>query len=135
MSADNGIYILKTKDQYRIIHAQAIENIYWEHDNRYAYYSNCGTNRLVPSRVVEFWGNSKYTKDEAIAFKVAHAMLNKIERNCGICEYGIRTFTYNKTWKHILEDAKNKAKIELDYLKNNGGSNYSIQKLENILKL
>lgn len=135
MSADNGIYILKTKDQYRIIHAQAIENVYWEHDNHYAYYSNCRTNMLVPSRVVEFWGSSKYTKDEAIALKVANAMLKNIERNCGICEYGIRTFTYNKTWKHILEDAKEKAKIELDYLKNNGGRDYSIQKLENILKL
>lgn len=29
MSADNGIYILKSKDGYRVIHAQAIENIYW----------------------------------------------------------------------------------------------------------
>lgn len=133
MSADNGIYILKTKDQYRVIHAQAIENVYWEHDNRIAYYINCRTNMLVPSRVVEFWGNARFTKSEEIAFKVANAMLSNIERNCGICEYGIRVFTYNKTWKHILEDAKNKAKIELDFLKNNGGSDYSIKKLEHIL--
>lgn len=135
MSADNGIYILKTKDQYRVIHAQAIENVYWEHDNRIAYYLNSRNNMLVPSRVVEFWGNTRYTKSEEIALKVANAMLNNIEKNCGICEYGIRTFTYNKTWKHILEDAKEKAKIELAFLKANGGRDFSIQKLENILKL
>lgn len=29
MSADNGIYILKTLDGYRVAHLQAIENIYW----------------------------------------------------------------------------------------------------------
>lgn len=30
MSADNGIYILKTKDGFRVIHAQAIENVTYE---------------------------------------------------------------------------------------------------------
>lgn len=29
MSADNGIYILKTLDGYRVAHIQAIENLYW----------------------------------------------------------------------------------------------------------
>ena len=28
MSSDNGIYILQTLDGYRVVHAQAIENIY-----------------------------------------------------------------------------------------------------------
>ena len=43
MSADNGIYILKTpKDnnegfEYRVIHSQAIENIYWDDVNGYDY--------------------------------------------------------------------------------------------------
>lgn len=29
MSADNGIYIHKFKDGYKVTHAQAIDNIYW----------------------------------------------------------------------------------------------------------
>lgn len=29
MSADNGIYILKTKDQYRVAHLCAIDNVTW----------------------------------------------------------------------------------------------------------
>lgn len=29
MSADNGIYILQTKDQYRVAHLCAIDNVLW----------------------------------------------------------------------------------------------------------
>jgi len=29
MSADNGIYILKSKDGFRVIHAQSIDNLNW----------------------------------------------------------------------------------------------------------
>lgn len=40
MSADNGIYILKLKDQYRVIEAQAIGNLYWS----FSTFSNKGEN-------------------------------------------------------------------------------------------
>ena len=129
MSADNGIYILKTKDQYRVIHAQAIENVYWEYDSRCACYTNERTNKLVPTRVVEYWGCCRYTRSPETAYKIAETMLKKI----GFVEYGIRTFTYNKTWKHIVEDAKKKAKIEIEYIKKNGGSDWEISRLQNIL--
>ena len=69
MSADNGIYILKTKDQYRVTHTQAIENVYWEYDSRYAYYINERTNKLVPTRVVEYWGGCRYTRNPETAYK------------------------------------------------------------------
>ena len=69
MSVDNGIYILKTKDQYRVTHAQAIENIYWEYDNKYAYYFNSANDKLVPTRVVEYWGDCKYTRSPEMAYK------------------------------------------------------------------
>ena len=29
MSVDNGIYILKSKDGYRVVHTQAIDNLFW----------------------------------------------------------------------------------------------------------
>ena len=129
MSADNGIYILKTKDQYRVTHAQAIENIYWEHDSRYACYINERTNKLVPTRVIEYWGGCRYTRNPETAYKIAETMLKRI----GFVEYGIRTFTYNKTWKHIVKDAKKKAEIEIEYLKKNSGSNWEISRLQKIL--
>ncbi len=34
MSADNGIYIHKFKEGYKVCHAQAIENIYWNRGNK-----------------------------------------------------------------------------------------------------
>ena len=129
MSADNGIYILKTKDQYRVTHAQAIENVYWEYDSRYACYINERTNKLVPTRVVEYWGCCRYTRNPEMAYKIAETMLKRI----GFVEYGIRTFTYNKTWKHIVEDAKKQAEIEIEYLKKNGGSDWEISRLQKIL--
>lgn len=58
-------------------------------------------------------------------------MLNRI----GLVEYGIRTFTYNKTWKHIVEDAKKKAEVEIEYLKKNGGSEWEISRLQKILDM
>ena len=51
MSADNTIAILHTKDGYRIAHAQAIENIYYQCNRKgdpqfnarqlWLYFSNC----------------------------------------------------------------------------------------------
>ena len=38
MSADNGIYVHKFRDGWRVTHAQAIENIYWRKGkNNYNY--------------------------------------------------------------------------------------------------
>ncbi len=38
MSSDNGIYIHKFRDGWRVVHAQAIENIYWHRGkNKYNY--------------------------------------------------------------------------------------------------
>lgn len=107
MSADNGIYILKTKDQYRVAHLQAIENVYWSaidgsHD------------KCVPTRVVEMWGECKFTRDASKALSMANKWASKLP----ICEYGVNVITYNKTWKHILEDAKEYAKKEIDFIKN-----------------
>lgn len=115
MSADNGIYILKTKDQYRVAHLRSIENIYWSIvDN--SWYSN---NKYVPTRVVEMWGDCKFTKDWNKALNIA----NMLESNLSICEYGVRVITYNKTWKDILKDAEKCAKKEIEYITAHGKEN------------
>lgn len=113
MSADNGIYILKTKDQYRVAHLQSIENV-----SRSAIdgdWQSCGKTRgkYVPTRVVEMWGRCKYTRDERTAFRIAHRWAERLP----ICEYGVNVITYNKTWRHISEDAKRYAKRELEHIK------------------
>ncbi len=115
MSADNGIYILKTKDQYRVAHLQAIDNV-----SRSAIDGDWKNNesqrgKCVPTRVVEMWGDCKFTRDEGKALKVAHIWASRLP----ICEYGVNIITYNKTWKHILEDAQAYAKEEIQFIKKN----------------
>ena len=85
MSADNGIYILKTKDQYRVAHLCAIDNVTWSViDGDWCTDMN-KKGKLVPTRVVEMWGNCKYTRNKNKAFEIAH----KWDSSLPICEYGV----------------------------------------------
>ncbi|MDD4779109.1 MAG: hypothetical protein PHT02_00700 [Tissierellia bacterium] len=122
MSADNGVYILKTKDQYRVIHTQAIERVFSDYNKRL----------LNPMEVVLIWGNCKYTRSKEKAYEIAMERKN-------YTEYGIRTFEYKKTWKHIVEDAKKAAEIEKQSLKKSDDihsyDNYRLQCCEWILNL
>lgn len=116
MSADNGIYILKTKDQYRVAHLQAIDNV-----RRSAIDGDWQSRRetsgkCVPTRVVELWGRCKYTRNEKKAFEIAR----KLEDSLPICEYGINIITYNKPWKYIVKDARAYAGKEIKYIKEHG---------------
>lgn len=56
MSADNGIYILKLKDQCRVAHLQAIDNIYWSEFESDITTAKRYHREIVPTRVVEMWG-------------------------------------------------------------------------------
>lgn len=109
MSADNGVYILKTKDQYRVAHIQGIDNIYFSFIDGDWRDIESKKNKYVPTRVVEFWGMCNFTKSAKRAFEIA----NKIEKNLPICEYGVCVITYNKSWNEIIKDAERYAKKEL----------------------
>ena len=122
MSADNGIYVLKTKDQYRVAHLQAIDNVYWSAiDGKQI--------KLVPTRVVELWGDCKFTRDGDKALSIAH----KWEGSLPICEYGVCVITYNKTWEQILKDAQEYAKKEIERIKSWNQENlWNMDKLQKI---
>lgn len=104
MSSDNGIYILKTNDGYRVTEAQAIGNIYWwytccnkpnvrevMHDVEgaciitYKCY-NCGTNspnsvrknKICPDRLREYFGDCTAFLTEQEAFKEAKRIYDEI---------------------------------------------------------
>ena len=125
MSADNGIYILKTKDQYRIIHAQAIENLWW------SYIHKESQDDIIPTRILEYYNDSPIFTDEAKVQKVAFSMLN----NFPYVEYGIQTIRVNRTWDEIVNEAKELAPKEIEAIKNNndGRWEYSLRRLEKIL--
>lgn len=106
MSADNGVYILETKDQYRVAHLKGIENVYWSavdgcHDE------------CVSTRVVEMWGKCKFTRDKKKALNIAYDIVSQLY----ICEYGVGIITCNKTWAQILKDAQAYAKKEIKTIK------------------
>lgn len=128
LSADNGIYILKTKDnQYRVIYASAIENLYWNPLDPNSY------NKLIPTRIIELYGKLKYTYDKNLARDIAFNMAKNT-----YLEYGISEIVVDKTWSQIIKEAKEIAPLEIKYFrrKNDKYNNkWDIERLEEIINM
>jgi len=124
MSADNGIYILKLKDQCRVGHFQAIENLNWSFVEMKTLWD-----KISPVRIIEHYGSLKplsYTEAEKEAFKLS--------KGISILEYGIQTIKINKKWDEILSEAKSLIKIEIASLKSMQSSKWDYE-LDNLIKL
>ncbi len=80
MSADNGIYILESKDGFRIVHAQAIENLMW--------WDGCAVEGLNPKYVYDYFKYSKLIKDRGEAYIEAFDLYKELSAE-GFVEYGI----------------------------------------------
>lgn len=96
MSADNGIYILKLKDQCRVIMASAIDNLYNYNDNQPL------SERLIRSQVVEYFkSSSALTLNEAI--DLAFSMEKEMIDNNYQLEYGIRSiYCTDYSWEQLI---------------------------------
>lgn len=94
MSADNGVYILKTKDrQIRVAHSYAINGLF-DYDGNY-----------ISEKINRHFGSSKYTKNMDKAVKIAQNIRKKLP----ICEYGIQVLPYcDKTWEQIVKESVKK---------------------------
>lgn len=122
MSADNGIYILKTRDQYRVAHFQNAEYMY------YSYLTENYSNRIISTRAIELWGDCKFTRKESVALHLAH----KWEKRLFICEHGVNIVECNKTWKELLKEAKIYAKKEIQAVSNRNERCVDIRMLQKI---
>lgn len=103
MSADTGIYLLKSpKDngvdfEYRVILAQAIDNIYWN-DEKKDYNSN---NEPYATHLIEYFG-----KCEVLTEKEAHVkafeMAKEVENDefCPFTEHGINIISLSKSFSY-----------------------------------
>lgn len=95
MSADNGVYILQSLDGFRVIHAQAIENLYWWE------IEDCGkmVDRLNPQELKRYFGKCKVFSTKEEADKEAQKIYDEIMKDdfCPIVEYGI---SYIKGWEN-----------------------------------
>jgi hypothetical protein len=134
MSADNGIYILKMKDQSRVIHTQAIENLWWDYTVMET------TDHLVSTRIVEYYGHAKpMTNKEAIkeALRLENEILN--DDFCSVLEYGISIIEIDKAWDEIIQEAKELVKLEIEHIKSlpdwNRKSQWYKEEIKNLKKM
>lgn len=90
MSADNGVYILKTKDkQIRVVHSQGINGLF-DFNGMY-----------IPEQIKRHFGNSKYTNNMNKAIRIAENIRKKLP----VCEYGVQVLPYcDKTWDQIMDE-------------------------------
>lgn len=80
MSADNGIYIGKFPEGYRVIHAQSIDNL-----NYYPYLS-----KEYIEMLKVYFKDSKIFKSKKKAIMYAIVLSNKIDiLEYGICDLGV----------------------------------------------
>lgn len=121
MSADNGIYILQSLDGYRIIHAQAIDNLYWwaeccvnpniiedglEQDNFFHdICKNCNAkdpefekrDELNPKMLLEYFGKcTVYDTQKEVLEEAVNIYEEIMNDDIGIIEYGI---SYIRGWE------------------------------------
>jgi len=101
MSADNGIYILKSPKcdgdgfEYRVTHAQAIENIEW----------NVPPGEFNDEMLQDYFGKCEILTEEE-ARKEAFAMEEDILSDgfCPILEYGISTIEMHRPFPVKKDD-------------------------------
>lgn len=130
MSADNGIYILKTKENlFKVIYAQAIDNLNWSWINGGEIHKN-----PQPVRLVEFFGKTKATKDVNKAFSIARTLLKRKTKEQGYVEYGINVIKVPYTWQQIRRKAKEEIQIEKNFLKTHPSEyhNFQLKKLNEL---
>lgn len=90
MSADNGVYIAKWNDGFRVVHAQAIENI--------DYFPE-GSERWKQEQI-NYFGKSPVFKEKSEAILYAHELADKILADdwCPVLEYGVCYIGYRGEW-------------------------------------
>ena len=122
MSADNQIAILNLKDQSRVIHISAPDNLYW------SYASGRCEREIVPTRVVEYFIDaSPMSKDEAMK----EAM--EMDDNIGFVEYGIGIYNVDATWSDVIRRARRMLVDERDSAKALKASKSVVLKIINVL--
>jgi len=84
ISSDDGIYILKSNDGYRVVNATSIDNLYW--------WDGEGMKEdLNPERLIEYFGDCKVIKTKKKALDEAERLEVENLKTFGYnTEYGIQ---------------------------------------------
>jgi len=103
MSADNAIIILQLKDQFRLSHMQAIENL------RFSFLSWKIEDEYISTRIIENFKDEDIYLDYDKIFEYAKILANELYENGLSLEYGIITIRIDKSWSTLVDEAKNVA--------------------------
>jgi len=87
MSADNGIYILESEGpEWRVVHAQAIENINWNPETR----TTCDSSFFNNDELKSYFGRCEVFTSKDDAVRAALAIEGEIaQSDFPVLEYGI----------------------------------------------
>jgi hypothetical protein len=102
MSADNTIVILKLKDQWRVKHVFALDNLRWK------YGDSDPSPSPLSSRVFEYFRDAKIFYNSDASQKEAEKLLEKI----GYVEYGIAEVEMDLSWEELVSQARSMVKEE-----------------------
>lgn len=127
MSADNGVYILQCRDQFRVALIYGSDTLRWDHIKR-----EFGDLKSV--RLYEAFHESKEWRVEQEALWDARRILKKYE----YCEYGIQYVQVGKSWDEIESETLQEAWEELEYLStpehNDGRWDDAIESLNKVIE-
>ena len=104
MSADNGIYIGwfgKENKEFRVIHAQAVENLYYRN----------GENAVA---IVDYFKNAAAFDNLEAAQKEAFRQKEEILNDdfCPILEYGICSLKFSRSFAEFEKEAQEQEKFD-----------------------
>ena len=91
MSADNSILVANFKNQYRVIHTGAADNLTYDcdsYDGEYNY-----------DEVYRVFKNAKRFYGEDAAYDYAH----ELEEHFGYIEYGISQLDFDCAWEEVFD--------------------------------
>ena len=101
MSADNTILILKLKDQLRVLHCQAVDNLWFT-------WREMTVETPVSARVFEYFKDAHAIPVTSVimeAESIALERAKRLYREAGYVEYGIQFLEIDKTFREIVEEA------------------------------
>lgn len=93
MSADNGVYILRTTEGHcRVAHAQAIDNLWYDEKTGRA------SDYPVDNEMIRIFGNSEVYNTMESAWEKAKEILKELP----VCEYGISFIDAEREWPDVV---------------------------------
>ena len=126
MSSDNTVLILCTKNEFRVIHCQAADNLWFTWINPFKLPESDSTDKdkigeqsVISARVFEYFYDIDPIPNGLLnmgAKEKALKQAGELYDDIGYVEYGIQLLNLDKTFREIALEALEQVKQEISYL-------------------